>query len=206
VYGLVIIDTLARCMAGGDENSARDMGRLIQSADMIRDLTSAAVLLVHHTNKSGESERGSTALRGAVDTLLSLKKSESGIITLTCEKQKDGAPFQPIEMVFEERLESVILRSRGAMAPGADELTPGELDTLRHLALTALADGLSTTAWHDVTQKARRTFYNHRKRLYEGGYVVGIGSRGTTKYVVSNKGNDALGERCHGTAMARALS
>ena len=33
---LVIGDTLARCMPGGDENSAKDMGLLVEHTDKVR--------------------------------------------------------------------------------------------------------------------------------------------------------------------------
>jgi hypothetical protein len=198
---LVIFDTLARCMNGGDENSARDMGALIAGADQIRKALGCAVLLVHHTNKSGESERGSTALRGAVDTLLKVKKSESGIVTLECEKHKDAPDFRPIELEMKPHRESVILTAISSVAVDADRLTPGELETLQHLAVTALSDGMSTTAWMNVADKKERTFYNHRKRLVDGGYVLSVQKGGATRYVVSNKGEESLEEYCHGTAI-----
>jgi RecA-family ATPase len=55
---LVVLDTLARSMPGGDENSARDMGVMIAGADTIRRASGACVLLIHHTGKDGLLERG----------------------------------------------------------------------------------------------------------------------------------------------------
>jgi RecA-family ATPase len=37
VPALIIIDTLARAMGGGDENSGQDMGALIRNVDLIRE-------------------------------------------------------------------------------------------------------------------------------------------------------------------------
>lgn len=48
---LIVIDTLARCMTGGDENSAKDMGRVVEAAEGLRRPSGACVLLVHHTGK-----------------------------------------------------------------------------------------------------------------------------------------------------------
>lgn len=62
---LIILDTLARVTPGADENSAKEMGEAVAMIDWLRQRTSASVLLVHHTGKSGKSERGSSALRGA---------------------------------------------------------------------------------------------------------------------------------------------
>ena len=93
---LVIGDTLARCMPGGDENSARDMGLLVAHTDQIRRRVGCAFLWVHHTNRAG-SERGSSALRGACDTLLKLSATQ----VLTCDKQRDAAPFGRLPLRLE---------------------------------------------------------------------------------------------------------
>src|SRR5439155_17182506 len=83
---LIIIDTLARCLVGGDENSAKDMGIAIAALDRLRAELGCSVLVVHHTGHANEErERGSSALRAAVDTLLVLRAAGS-VITLKCAK------------------------------------------------------------------------------------------------------------------------
>lgn len=94
---LIVIDTLARSMVGGDENSARDVGLLIDAADKLRQATGAAVVLVHHTGKDGQTYRGSSALEGACDTMLEVVL-EGTAVTVRCEKQKDDERFEPIRM------------------------------------------------------------------------------------------------------------
>lgn len=98
---LVVIDTLARCFVGGDENSVQDMGQAVSAADEIREITGAAVVFVHHTGRADEDgqvhERGSTALKSAVDTMIEMKGDEDGPTReLWCRKQKDSAKFFPI--------------------------------------------------------------------------------------------------------------
>ena len=56
---LVILDTAARVMPGGKEDT-EDMGKFVAACDEIRLVTGAAVLIVHHTGK--DVSRGS---RGA---------------------------------------------------------------------------------------------------------------------------------------------
>lgn len=86
---LVIIDTLNRSMAGGDENTSRDMGLVIAAADAVRAATGACVNLVHHSGKdTAAGARGHSSLLGAVDTELEVKKAD-GIITFATTKQKD---------------------------------------------------------------------------------------------------------------------
>ena len=89
---MVVVDTLARCMPGADENSAKDMGLAVGNLDIIRRATSAAILVVHHTGKNGGDERGSTALRGACSTMIKLQ-NDDGLITLRCEKSRTSAGF-----------------------------------------------------------------------------------------------------------------
>jgi hypothetical protein len=86
---LVIVDTLARAMAGADENSAQDIGQVVGHADLIRQVTGATVLLVHHTGKDVErGARGSSALRAAVDTEIECK-GLAGQRMATVAKQRD---------------------------------------------------------------------------------------------------------------------
>ena len=94
---LFIVDTWARALTGGDENSAGDAGKAIAVCDAVRDMTGASVLVVHHTGADGVRERGSTALRGASDTTLQLTKAEDADTTvLSCKKMKDGERFNNI--------------------------------------------------------------------------------------------------------------
>ena len=97
---LIIIDTLARCFVGGDENSARDMGLFIHGVELVKRATDAAVLVVHHTGKHERSgARGSSALMGAADTMISCG-GELGILELKCEKQKDAELFKKFTLAL----------------------------------------------------------------------------------------------------------
>jgi RecA-family ATPase len=49
--GFIVIDTLSRVLAGGNENGPEDMGALVMNVDRLRAATGATVLLVHHTGK-----------------------------------------------------------------------------------------------------------------------------------------------------------
>lgn len=96
--GLVIIDTVARAMAGADENSAQDMGRFIAGCDAIKQEVSCAVLGIHHSGKDKDrGARGSSAFLGAMDMLARVERSDDGqTVTLTIEKQKEDEEGAPI--------------------------------------------------------------------------------------------------------------
>ena len=88
--GLIVIDTMARAMAGDDENDAGDMMHFIeQRAGHIARATGAAVLIVHHPNKAGNS-RGSTAAPAGLEFIWRIDRTGSKR-TLVGEKVKDGA-------------------------------------------------------------------------------------------------------------------
>jgi RecA-family ATPase len=70
---LVVIDTLARSFGGGDENCTKDMNLFIAQVDRLRDSLGCAVLVVHHTPHHGNKLRGSSALPGALDTIISVE-------------------------------------------------------------------------------------------------------------------------------------
>jgi hypothetical protein len=105
---LLVIDTLHTATAGADENSAQDMGRVLQAVKLAVKELGCAVLVVHHTNKSGNGERGSSALRGAMDFMLKVEAAGSKY-QLHCEKLKDGERWkdQTYDLVTVSNVDSV---------------------------------------------------------------------------------------------------
>lgn len=86
---LIIFDTLARTASTMDENSNRDMTRVIKNIGAIQRELRCAAMLVHHTGKNSGQERGASALRGASDTMMKVERSANDRISLTFNKQKD---------------------------------------------------------------------------------------------------------------------
>jgi hypothetical protein len=95
--GLVVIDTQARVSTGLEENSATDMGILVDAIGKLKRVTGACVLTIHHTGRNGGDARGSSALDGAQDTELKVVR-DLPRSALTCrvlqDKQKDMAEGQ----------------------------------------------------------------------------------------------------------------
>jgi hypothetical protein len=89
---LVVIDTLARCFGGNDENDARDMGAFIEGCDTIKQKTGATVLVVHHSGKDeAKGARGSSSFRAALDAEFNVKREGDGkALILACTKMKDS--------------------------------------------------------------------------------------------------------------------
>lgn len=92
---VVVVDTLARCAVGIEENSAKEMGVVVAGLDRIRTATGAAVVALHHTPRNEERERGSAALRAATDTLL-VVVADGEEVTVRIDRQKDVDPIEPL--------------------------------------------------------------------------------------------------------------
>jgi hypothetical protein len=148
---MVIIDTLSRAMAGGNENSSEDMTALIGNCDKIRSATEAHVCIVHHSGKDeARGARGHSSLRAATDTEIEIKRDpEVTRSVVRVAKQRDleaSDPFaftlQPINLgtnrrgkpvtscVVAQPNETVELARSNALSPQETEA----LEVLRELA------------------------------------------------------------------------
>jgi len=88
--GLIVIDTLSRVIAGGDENAASDMTAFIKNVDAIRQATRAHVMIVHHTGKdAAKGARGHSSLRAATDTEIEIVIDDFGNRIAKVTKQRD---------------------------------------------------------------------------------------------------------------------
>jgi hypothetical protein len=110
---LVIIDTLARAMAGGDENSGKDMGEAVETIDAVRALTGAHVMLIHHSGKdAARGARGHSCLRAAIDTEIEVIHPDGEKYrTATILKQRDLGTNPPL--VFSLEVVEVGINRRG---------------------------------------------------------------------------------------------
>jgi RecA-family ATPase len=83
---LTILDTVARHIPGGDENSFETVSRVVEVMDRIKNETGGCVLGVHHSGKDESAgARGHSSLKGAMDTEIFCTLGP----TLTATKQKN---------------------------------------------------------------------------------------------------------------------
>lgn len=103
---LIVVDTFAQTMPGGNENAGEDVGRALAHCKGIHKATGAMVLLVHHSGKdAGRGARGWSGLKAAADVELEVVRVDERR-SLSVSKMKDG-PGEGAEFAF--RLESVVL-------------------------------------------------------------------------------------------------
>lgn len=170
---LVILDTLARCMVGLEENSAKDMGAVVDSLYTIRDaLDGGTVLGVHHTGKDRTTNRGSSALEAGVDTVY-LVEGENGRMNLKRTKRKDGPTDDVMALKLHpvEHADSVVIvSSRGVdMRPSADALMSIYLSTFGGV-------GCSKVELRNVAGMNPSTFHRALSDLVRTGALVNTGT------------------------------
>ena len=148
-FSLIVIDTVARAILGGDENSSTDMGLFVAACDAIKEHTGSTVIGIHHSGKDEEKGmRGSSALLGAVDTVVQISQEIEGKIVLKNEKQKDAEPFK--DMVFKTAI----------IATGIDEtsiiIEPDEDQTVYQKKVSSKADLYLEKLWDAIADSQER--------------------------------------------------
>ena len=145
---LIVIDTVSRVLAGGDENSSKDIGALINNLAHIQAESKAHVLTLHHIPHEQNRMRGHGALLAACDTTIKIEKS-GDIRTATIEKNNDGEEGERIAFTLES---FELSRDENAIATTAPIVQPVDVSNIparavtrklsdkQQRALTALAD------------------------------------------------------------------
>ena len=187
---LVVLDTQARCTAGLDENSAKEMGLALEAADRLKRSTGATVLLLHHTGYEGDHARGSTAVHAALDSQVSLHGPKKALI-LACTKQKDWEEFDPIRIALIPVGDSLVPVPDAADSPARLQIEASTLSEKQEQVLNVLRahpKGLRATEWEAEVEKidiGHSTFYDTRNALLKKGLVQHDGTRYTVVEVQS---------------------
>jgi hypothetical protein len=180
---LVIIDTFARCTAGIEENSAREMSLTVEQLDNLRDASGGCVLIVHHSGKDkAQGARGSSALLGAVDAALEVTGSTEKV-TIKLTAAKDAQDGHAVVYAREKVLSTLVLVESESSA--RDARSPAyTADVLQALADTAGPEGLASTAWQAAADIPASSFYRCRKYLVDTAAVRNVGTEQRPRYVV----------------------
>ncbi len=185
---LVVVDTLARTFAGGNENSSEDMGAYISGADLVREATAATVLIIHHSGKDvGAGSRGHSSLLGAVDAELQVRPSDD-YFYLESTKQKDKVGEAALRFKLEQVDESAVavLAPRHDRADSVEDIE-GAAKTLRVLEERETPGGMTVAVWRDivtdVTDVSRSSFYRHVSMLVKKGLILDIGTDSNPRYI-----------------------
>lgn len=191
-YGFVVLDTLARCAVGGDENSSKDMGLVIERLYFLLDKTpdrSGVILVVTHTGKDQKTLRGSSALDAGVDTVYSATRDGMSV-TLNREKRKDGPEadrhvlaLDPIPGTGSCTLKAVTGETTGETAT--------RTATLRLImSQYFVSTGATGAALRDMAMgeggMSRPSYYRAVSDLLESGYLVNTSTDQRPFYMVAD--------------------
>ncbi|MEY9465816.1 hypothetical protein ABH973_006229 [Bradyrhizobium ottawaense] len=189
--GLLIFDTFAKMIAagGGDENSAKDQGRVFANLQRIKDeLGGPHVALIGHTGKDeARGARGSNALYGDVDVLVTI--GGDTIKTATVAKAND-IPDGPLFSFASEVVDfgpdsdgdpqTVNIISAEEVSSKLRETPEKRLtetqEAMYRLLRDAGASGLSTEDWNAKAREnglgsRRATLVNVKAQLRDKGLV-----------------------------------
>jgi hypothetical protein len=174
-YSFIVFDTLARCMVGADENSAKDCGEVVDALHRLREHTPnsrGVVTGVHHTGKDGKTFRGSSVFEAGADTVYSTTLDGAAVI-LEREKRKDGPQVDShrLQLDLIDGTESgVIGVSRGHEQSGQ---THKLLTTFVHNFATT---GASKADLRAVADMSPATFHRAINALLQSGDLINTGT------------------------------
>lgn len=142
---LIVIDTFAHALCGGDENSAQDVGAFNTGVLALIKHTGACVMVIHHPPKNGTGPRGSGALKGAVDTEIEVDGRR-----MTPMKQRDmelcepiGFKLHPIALGIDDdgdEITSCVVLAAEVTASAPDRRKADTLRSMEDLAFAKLCD------------------------------------------------------------------
>lgn len=172
---MLVIDTLARTMGGGNENAAEDMGKLIRWAEEVARNAGVLVMLVHHEGKSSPGMRGWSGLHGAIDVGLRVHEEPTGRY-LTIDKLKAGPMggayrfgLRAVEVARDEDddpITSCVVEALDDVAADAESPRLGQVQGLVYDTALGMADedGYTWTMDGLITAAAERLVHDPAKR------------------------------------------
>lgn len=212
---LIVVDTLARSMPGGDENHQKDMNALVAGCTALMHEFGCSVILVHHTGVSGERMRGSSVLPGAVDMAWGVEKRNDTLVEMATDLRKDGEDLKlrlKIEVVTirdkegvpvrfpvpggkgtkEEK--TVVLRATTPYEVVADDDDSGsDAKILRAMLVAGWVEGNPATS-RSIVEKSKtpRSTLHRRleKKLVPSGFVGNKSSGRDGYYHITEKGRE----------------
>lgn len=153
---MIVVDTVARAMAGMDENAQKDAAVFVARCDELRRAFDAALLGVHHTGKDqSRGARGSTVLPGSVDVLIRVEPAAAAHeVILHMEKQKDGPVWEnPVGMIGTIVGDSLAFKAGTAQPRTRDIIEERRIEALEDILLHSPLLPLKTKALADEIAK-----------------------------------------------------
>ena len=195
---VIIVDTVARCMPGYDENSTNDMGLFVSACDQMRHRMGVGVLAIHHTGKDGRI-RGSSVLFASSDSVLFLKRDDTEIKIVNeadgggKNKYSEEAPPRAMTLI-PKRVEvegklfesAVLVDSHKVFVEEQQKLKRKHYQILE--AIEGFDNGLTIKQIEDATQISNSSIYRLIRDLKEMQAVAEVNAN----LVITATGREAL--------------
>ena len=208
--GLVIIDTLARCVGNADQDSNTDMSGVVNALTKMQQDSGATILMVHHPGKTDNGPRGASCLIGAVETQLKLTYDGS-LLKLQAEKQRNADIDMPWlfsrdVITIGTRLDTgkplttcvINLNSLDYHTINERNLTPNQRMILEWLDSRVL-DPATPQEIVDATTLSKSVVYRELDQLEKAGMIDLVSEKRPKQYMLTEKGKNALTSRSHST-------
>jgi flagellar hook assembly protein FlgD len=175
---LIVIDTQARVTVGVEENSNTEMGEFVHQAERLRAASAACVLIVHHIGRNGDTGRGATTLDGALSTVIKVTKDDDRV-KLECQKNKDGAEWDPIDLRAVPTGESLVLMVSDGTHTKPANMAP---KWVREWWATFEDEAVSVATLVKANVVSETTFHRTRLALIKAGVIYREGHGNATRY------------------------
>jgi hypothetical protein len=183
----VILDTLNRSFSG-DENSTQSMTEYVAACDAIREAFNCATIVVHHSGVEGGRSRGSSALLGAADAQIGVKKNDQKNVEAVVEYMKDGSDghtivsrLEVVEVGVDEYGDPITSCVIVPVEETQDAKPSVRLNKNEKTMLSVLREagssGLTTEEWNEraraigIGVNRRQDLYDLRCALQEKGFI-----------------------------------
>jgi 5S rRNA maturation endonuclease (ribonuclease M5) len=187
---IIVVDTLSRALAGGDENGPKDMGAFVVHCDRVRQAVDAHMMVIHHSGKdTAKGARGHSSLRAATDTEIELVKNNfTGTVTATTKKQREQEEGQIFSYILNsvelgedadgDPVTSCVVEAVEGEARATEKLSTKQFNAKKafYNALGPGKDCLSGTEWKDLMlnkgiTESRTSAYGIRAALDAKGVI-----------------------------------
>lgn len=158
-----MLDTLARHIPGGDENSSEAMSLVVETLEIIKRESGGCAGSVHHAGKDeSKGGRGHSSLKGALDAELSIRTNRIDgkmHVEVFAEKFKD---WEDHRVLYSAHMEKI----GHSLVPVVDDGNPLRSPERQMLA-SLNGHWTSYTTWWKASGVPKATFSRGQKRLLE---------------------------------------
>lgn len=194
-YGLIVVDTISRSIAGANENDASTMSTLVAHADWLRAQSGGAcVMFVHHATKAGDSNRGHSALEGACDLRWKLS-SDGRTLTLANEKTKDDAQHPDMTLALKriplgenadgDEVSSAVIESH-SLSDWGSELSGSEAALVAVMRDNFGTTGARAGQLKEQAALSKTTYYRALNSVLARGELINTGTKLQPLYIVKD--------------------